>query len=334
MGSARQGWLVAVGTFLTFLAGAVLTAPGWSPSRAEAAEPTAAFDPHQLDFTVKFNGESSAYDVLGLYVLPGEALTFEVPGARSGAFRLTADEGAVGALGPGRWRWRAPNHHGLHRIRITRVGGATMTLNAFVLVPARQVRGGMLNGYRIGEYPKKPFKGQSIYEPPRGFVEVTEANRDTLVAPHFRLGQFLCKADGGWPKYLILRERLLLKLELILEEVNKRGFRADGFHVMSGYRTPAYNAAIGNGIYSRHLWGGAADIFIDVNPADGVMDDLNGDGRIDVEDSGVLKDIVESLHDRPLYERFIGGLARYVPTPAHGPFVHVDARGWRARWGP
>jgi hypothetical protein len=26
-------------------------------------------------------------------------------------------------------------------------------------------------------------------------------------------------------------------------------------------------------------------------------------------------------------------LARYRKTPAHGPFVHVDVRGFRARWG-
>ena len=60
-----------------------------------------------------------------------------------------------------------------------------------------------------------------------------------------------------------LRPRLLLKLEMMLEKVNAAGYRCDTFQVMSGYRTPHYNMAIGNVKYSRHVWGGAADIFVD-----------------------------------------------------------------------
>ena len=48
---------------------------------------------------------------------------------------------------------------------------------------------------------------------------------------------------------------------MILQKVNERGYRCDTFHIMSGYRTPYYNGAIGNVRYSRHVWGGAADIF-------------------------------------------------------------------------
>jgi uncharacterized protein YcbK (DUF882 family) len=102
---------------------------------------------------------------------------------------------------------------------------------------------------------------------------------------------------------------------------------------MSGYRTPYYNHAIGNVKYSRHLWGGAADIFIDVAPADGVMDDLDGDGTVDVRDAHVLYELVDTMYGSPLYEPFVGGLGAYRTTPAHGPFIHVDARGFRARWG-
>lgn len=43
------------------------------------------------------------------------------------------------------------------------------------------------------------------------------------------------------------------------------------------------------------------------------MDDLNGDGR--------LKKMMRA-----------GGLGVYGSTSAHGPFVHVDVRGTRARW--
>ena len=172
-----------------------------------------------------------------------------------------------------------------------------------------------------------------IYRPPRGFIEVTEDNLETLVSPHFRLKDFLCKQDGDYPKYLVLQEKLLLKLELILEKVNEEGVRCNTFHVMSGYRTPYYNKLIGNVKYSRHLWGGAADIFIDEHPEDSMMDDLNGDGQIDYRDAGVLYDIIDRMYGKPWYQRFLGGLGRYKKTSNHGPFVHVDVRGFRARWG-
>jgi hypothetical protein len=200
-------------------------------------------------------------------------------------------------------------------------------------VPASSVRDGYLNGYRIGSYPGTAWKGLAVYRPPRGFIEVTEENRDTPVSPHFTLGQFLCKQQSGYPKYMVLRGRLLLKLELVLEHTNAAGMRADSFHIMSGYRTPHYNHSIGNVGYSRHLWGGAADIFVDDHPEDGVMDDLNADGVFDVKDAGVLYEIVDGLYGKPFYKRFLGGLGQYRRNANHGPFVHVDVRGFRARWG-
>ncbi len=125
---------------------------------------------------------------------------------------------------------------------------------------------------------------------------------------------------------------MILKLEVILEEVNKKGFHCNTFHIMSGYRTPHYNKAIGNVKYSRHCWGGAADIFIDENPKDDMMDDLNKDGKINHEDAKVLYDIIDEMHGKPWYEIFIGGLGRYKENASHGPFVHVDVRGFKATW--
>jgi hypothetical protein len=278
---------------------------------------------------------TSPYRVLGIFVMPEESVAFGVP-RRSGreTYRVEAAEGAVRKVKAGAWEWRAPGEPGLHPVRIVRESdGCEILLNAFVMVPLSEVRDGKLNGYRIGEYPAKPLKGLAIYKPPPGLVEVTEANRATPVSPHFTLEQFLCKQEGGYPKYLVLKTRLLLKLEYLLQVVNRNGLRCDTFHVMSGYRTPYYNAAIGNVKYSRHVWGGAADIFIDENPRDGMMDDLNGDGRNDVHDAAVLYHLFDERFGKEEYEPFVGGLGQYRKTAFHGPFVHVDVRGFRARWG-
>ena len=298
-------------------------------------EAAAEFSSGKLSFSVKVRGETTAYRVLAVSVMPEAALSLETsahPGGRS--YEATASGGSLRTIRPGKWEWKAPAEAALYALTIRSIDtGEVMRLNAFVLVPLARVENGRLNGYRIDAYPATPLKGLEIYKPPRGFIEVTEANVDTPVAPHFTLRQFLCKQGGGYPKYVVLRERLLLKLELLLEQVNAAGFECDTFHVMSGYRTPYYNRSIGNVKYSRHVYGGAADIFIDVDPRDGNMDDLNGDGKIDVHDAGVLYDLIDGLYGTDFYNAYVGGLGRYKKTKAHGPFVHVDVRGFRARWG-
>jgi uncharacterized protein YcbK (DUF882 family) len=80
------------------------------------------------------------------------------------------------------------------------------------------------------------------YAPPSGFIEVTPENQDLQVSTHFRLRNFLTKDQFGvWPKYLALDMRLIDKLELVLQELNAMGVRAENVAVMSGFRTPAYN---------------------------------------------------------------------------------------------
>jgi uncharacterized protein YcbK (DUF882 family) len=153
------------------------------------------------------------------------------------------------------------------------------------------------------------------------------------VSPHFTLKQFLCKEDttNSFPKYVLFKERLPLKLEAVLERVNALGFAVDTLHVMSAFRTPYYNHAIGDVKYSMHQWGSAADIYIDPLKNDR-MADLNHDRHVDVEDSKYLYDEIERMLTTKELARFQGGLGFYPATAAHPPFVHVDVRGTAARW--
>jgi hypothetical protein len=240
--------------------------------------------------------------------------------------------GQLVALGVGRWSWTSPTAPGLYPIKVVAPDGSdAVKLEAFVVTPYERLQGDLLNGYRIGRYPEKPFKGLTGCGPPAGFVEVTRENEDVLVSPHFHLGQFLCKEPCDSRRYIVLNERLLLALEYVLKEVNEAGLRATTLHIMSGYRTPAYNRSLGNVRYSMHQYGAAADIFIDEN-GDGVMDDLNGDGRSDIRDAEVLYRLVDKAAARPEAQGLIGGLGKYPPTASHGPFVHVDVRERKARW--
>jgi hypothetical protein len=293
------------------------------------------FSPQKAGFTIIVNNFENAYEIMSVFALPGQKLKIEIKkNAAAEEFRLYSAVGKIIPAMSRQWEWRVPSRPGLYLLKIAdSEHKRSMSLNVFVMVPFDQMKGEYLNGFRVGRYPQVALKKLAIYKPPRGFVEVTPDNEDTLVSPHFKLKQFLCKQNGGYPKYLVLSEKLLLKLELILEKVNEKGYRCNTFHVMSGYRTPYYNKVIGNVKYSRHIYGGAADIFIDENPKDDMMDDLNRDGNIDYRDAAAIYRIIDELYGKKFYDPFLGGLARYKKTNNHGPFVHVDVRGRRARWG-
>jgi hypothetical protein len=288
--------------------------------------------PYAGGFVLRLGEMVAPHRVTSVLVMPGESVDIEAAmGLPGSSYSASADEGTLRPIASSRWAWTAPARPGQHSIVVNETGsGQTVTLTAFVMVPFRHTETS-LNGYTIGRYPLRPFKNNPIYLPPPGFVEVTEANLDSYVSPHFRLSQFVCKQDSAFPKYLILNPRLLMKLELIVEELNRRGYGVDTLHVMSGYRTPLYNAAIKNVRYSLHQWGYAADVFVD-RDGDGMMDDLNQDGRIDHLDAAVISEIVEELDQDERFRPLAGGLGQYEKTHYHGPFVHVDVRGWDARW--
>ena len=292
------------------------------------------FDPRRADFTVAYNNEVSPFRDAAAFVLPGATMTLQVTEGPAGEYTLKTKTGVVNSRGPRTWRWTAPAEPGMYDLRFEGSKARhAIDLHVFVMVPASAVKDGVLNGYRIGRYPGKPLNGQAIYHPPAGFVEVTNENEDTKVSPHFRLKQFVCKQGppDQFPKYIVLHERLPLKLEAVLQLVNSLGFDVDTLYVMSGYRTPFYNHAIGDVLYSMHQWGSAADVFVDRHEK-GVMDDLTKDRRVDIQDSKFLYDAIERTLDQPGFERFQGGMGYYPPTSAHPPFVHVDVRGTKARW--
>ncbi len=295
-----------------------------------ASHSALAWDDRRLGTPLVIDGRLIPYPVFAVYFLPGHRFEVNFRDAVSGGrLRFNGQEMPVGS-----GALTAPEVPGIYPLWVDNpAGGESATINVVVMVPAGEVdQKGYLNGYRIGHYPDKPLRGNPIYRPPAGFVEVTEANRDTLVSPNFTLGQFLCKQSSSYPKYLVLRANLLLKLEQILAALNNSGRVTDKLVIMSGYRTPWYNRSIGNGAYSRHLWGGASDIFIDENPRDGVMDDLDGDDQVNRNDAIWLAGFIERMSQRGDFHERIGGLGIYGANSAHGPFVHVDVRGSRARW--
>jgi hypothetical protein len=281
-------------------------------------------------FSIKFKEEVSPYRVTGMFLLPGEEVEMEVIlGSPAAIYSIEITEGHVEELNSGKWKYTAPETTGLHPVIIkNEADGESILINNFVMYPFDSVENHRINGYRIGPYP--PPKSD-IYSTPSGLIEITEYNENTFLSPHFQLKDFKCKQGSGFPKYVALNERLLYKLEIIIEQVQDQGYECNGLAVMSGYRTPYYNKAIGNVPYSRHVFGDAADIYVDENN-DGLMDDLNRDGISNKEDVQVLYSIIEGLKENPWYAPFKGGLGIYDRTTVRTAFLHVDLRGTFARW--
>ena len=235
---------------------------------------------------------------------------------------LTALVSALAAQGPG-----------VHLTGLTAPDGIPIRALSFFPLTARH--NGQWQSYHVGFWPgERPSRRHSRYELPAGFLEVTPENARTSLSTHFVIGDFLTHDQASvWPKVLVIRLPLLDKLELISAELAARG-HLPAIRVMSGFRTPQYNA-LGAGPRggrsgdSRHMYGDAADIYVDAD-GDGRMDDLDGDGRVTTRDAAWLADLAARVEGT--YPELTGGIGVYRANQTHGPFVHVDVRGTVARW--
>ncbi len=209
-------------------------------------------------------------------------------------------------------------------------------LTVLPMVPFGDKVRGHVGLYRMGYWPgEKRTAHSEAYVNPLGFLQITPENQDLYVSEHFRLRDFLTKDQANvWPKYLVLREALIDKLELTMDELRAMGYPVTHLTVMSGFRHPAYNQqGVGRGGRaqdSRHQFGDAADVFAD-NDRDGMLDDLDGDGRVTIRDGNLIVQAVKRVESK--FPALTGGMGRYHATHAHGPFVHLDVRGNAARWG-
>ena len=205
---------------------------------------------------------------------------------------------------------------------------------AFVtLKPFAEKSGAYVNTYNVGWWPGERRRMSDNYENPIGFIEVTPENLDLRLSTHFTLRSFVTHDQSTvWPKYVVMREELLDKLELVLSSLESQGIPTQNVVVLSGFRTPQYNrraSSEGAAYASRHQYGDAADVIIDAN-GDGRMDDLNRDGTVDFMDTDVINRAVEKVEKR--FPELVGGLGLYHAKGPSGPFAHIDVRGTRARW--
>jgi hypothetical protein len=307
------GALGVVGLGATMIAGLLGMAPPAAAARAVSMTPAAAADP------ATDSVEQVLRPLLGL-------------SGRLRAVSFAADSlrvSPLAALVPA----LASRTPGLHSTGLSAPNGDPIRM--LTLVPLRAKRGSTWNGYRVGYWPgERTAQPSTRYPLPDGFLEVTPENQDLPLSQHFLVRDFLTKDQAQvWPKVLVIRLPLLDKLELIAAELEALG-RPTAVRVMSGFRTPQYNA-LGVGARggrardSRHMYGDAADIYVDAD-GNGSMDDLDGDGWVTIADARWLAAVADRVERQ--HPAITGGIGIYRANPVHGPFVHVDVRGTAARW--
>ncbi|HUR79814.1 MAG TPA: hypothetical protein VM733_03550 [Thermoanaerobaculia bacterium] len=258
--------------------------------------------------------------------LPGSRVVQSAPGGATAVIDgLPAD-------------FRAPAKPGIYEfaVKMDEASREIEDISIVTLVPRSQKRGGRIGSYFLGTW---PFERGGVprtprYAAPAGFIQVTPENQDFQISEHFQIKQFLTKDQFNvWPKYVFIDPLLIDKLELTIDELKKEGVRVEHVHIMSGFRTPRYNAGGGNtqgrANLSRHMYGDASDVYVD-NNRDGQPDDITGDRRVTVADAERFARAAERVEQQN--RSLVGGIGVYVACCGHGPFTHVDVRGSRARW--
>ena len=118
---------------------------------------------------------------------------------------------------------------------------------------------------------------------------------------NFSIEEFDCKDGTHVPSSLFGNlNTLAFNLQILREHINRP------IHILSGYRTEAYNHKVGGATHSQHLLARAVDI------------QVNG-----LSPYSLYQIIEELIHDEFLKQ---GGLGLY------NTFVHYDIRGFKARW--
>lgn len=263
-------------------------------------------------------------DRLAFVVMPGDSVT--ISSSNGDLLHWNSTSGTpVYALSE-TFGWRAPRNHGIFFLE---AGNDSVVEKYTIIVPVESSRWRTtsLNSFEIGSY----GNGSDRSRNPDHFIELTAATSNARISTHLTIGQFLCHVEGSYPQYMAFDLRLSDKMEQVLAKVREVYPQASGIHNISGFRTPAYNADIGNDTTeSLHLYGMAADMWIESWPPNDLMDDIDRNKRVDVYDGEYLVELIRILEVEG--DVVTGGASAYRWNSSHGPFVHLDVRGSVANW--
>lgn len=326
----RAGWL----TVAAFASAAIAVIGLQHPPKDILDKPFAKLTLPRMDVAPSADAFGTSGEVKLRVVLPGGRVEYPLevegdPSKLAYSWVRTGADTLVGAPLPlSGAELIAPDAPGMYHLALLRDGQRRVIkqMTVAVLVPFAEKLGATLNGYKIGTYLAERLGGH--HDAPEGFIEVGPNDVDLPVTTHLRVADFLTHdGQSSWPRYVALQPKLLDKLELVIAQVRRMqgrdSTRAESvaLDVHSGFRTPIHNVGVRRSARdSRHQYGDAADVAIDAN----------FDGRYTAADSRLVALAVEMVEqDHP---ELRGGMGVYTSRRYTTPYVHIDARGKRARW--
>lgn len=301
----------------------LLDRPAFGPSSAPSVPASASADAFGKSGGVNLRVALPSEAVEFPLEVDGDPSTLRYSWVRAGNDSLTEAPRPIGA------KLVAPAMPGMYHLALVRGGERRVVdeVTVAVMVPFAQKIGTTLNGYRIGTYLAERIRGRAD-DAPEGFIEIGPEDLELAVTKHLRVADFLTHdGQSTWPRYVALDPKLLDKLELVIAEVKRlqgvtdTSSRVLSLDVHSGFRTPSHNRGVRRAARdSRHQYGDAADVVIDAD----------FDGRYTAADSRLVALAVEMVEqDHPELK---GGMGLYTSRRYRTPYVHIDARGRRARW--
>lgn len=200
---------------------------------------------------------------------------------------------------------------------VTRHGQLDSVLATFPKIPFAKLDTAYLRYAGIEGKWKQQLSRKTWY-----IVEGDEGLR--FVVGHLRVQHFLPRDDyySRWVsdpqapgrQFLCLDKRVLHKLLDLMHAMEREGLDPSQLAVNHGFRHPTFNTAIGGATRSRHQWGEAIDLLVG---------DVNHDGELDQADK---KPLLALLEEEIIADG--GGVGRYP----HSQVIHMDVRGYKARW--
>lgn len=222
-------------------------------------------------------------------------------------------------------------------------------LHTLVRYPFNPLDQTSIEGYAIGVYadPEMPdvqsvspfvAENKDRYRAPQWFVKVDNNTVGLNVSPNFKLGDFSPAVERGKTHFIALDYRLIDRMEALLKKIQDKHPTVKSLRILRAYLTPLqaemYRVrGLDISVFSRHLYGDAAIFIVDADN-NGVMDDLNGDGKSDIADAEWLENLVGELERESSVYGGVGVMDKFT-GPEHETAtscVMVDTRGVRSRW--
>ncbi|MDR2390593.1 MAG: hypothetical protein LBE84_02785, partial [Planctomycetota bacterium] len=196
-------------------------------------------------------------------------------------------------------------------------------------------------GEKIGFYPHPSRSGNikvkthpESYQPPVWWLRLTGDNAGFEVVPGLLAGDLVAVPEDGGPRHTSLVPvcyPMWRAVSTLRRELGRLGLPENSLRLISVFRTPGHNRAIGSNSFGRHIYGDAFDFYVGEGDSVKAMD-LNRDGRLDRRDAWPLVGLIEDLQAEGAIP--MGGVGVYNTVGGdHEVTLHLDLRGHRATWG-